>query len=264
MSRPQVGGVLPVVPQACSIWLLSAPCRGRCCGRRPGLHPHRSILQCHHQHSARGPANFPSLPRALPWPAGLDAFQAQSVMEALWAMARHDRTGEGAGQGPRGIHPAAWQWELRLGQCSEHTAALHAGADLHSQPVPTPPPPPPPPLLASPHAVLACIHQPRSSIYHMFDQLLLLSDGRTIFFGPASEATPYFAQLGFVCPPMFNPADVSAARCCCVLLALVSSLAWRCVATAHGLGGFKVPWGRLVPPPPCADCWCGAAPPHPY
>lgn len=60
-------------------------------------------------------------------PAGLDAFQAQNVMESLWGLARAGRS------------------------------------------------------------VCCTIHQPRSSIYKMFDLILLLSEGRTIFFGPAAE-----------------------------------------------------------------------------
>lgn len=60
-------------------------------------------------------------------PSGLDAFQAQNVMESLWGLARSGRS------------------------------------------------------------VLASIHQPRSSIYKMFDLLLLLSEGKTIYFGPAAK-----------------------------------------------------------------------------
>ncbi|EFN55091.1 hypothetical protein CHLNCDRAFT_134989 [Chlorella variabilis] len=41
----------------------------------------------------------------------------------------------------------------------------------------------------------------------MFDQLLLLSEGRVMFFGPAAEAVDYLAQAGFKCPAQFNPAD---------------------------------------------------------
>jgi hypothetical protein len=41
----------------------------------------------------------------------------------------------------------------------------------------------------------------------MFDQLLLLSEGRTIFLGPASEAKAYFARQGHPAPAYFNPAD---------------------------------------------------------
>ncbi|KAK9806141.1 hypothetical protein WJX72_003105 [[Myrmecia] bisecta] len=79
--------------------------------------------------------------------SGLDAFQAQNVMEALWNLAHAGRT------------------------------------------------------------VIATIHQPRSSIYRMFDLLFLLSEGKTMYFGPAAEATSYFARWGFACPPQYNPAD---------------------------------------------------------
>ena len=55
--------------------------------------------------------------------------------------------------------------------------------------------------------VISTIHQPRSSIYAMFDLLLLLSEGEQTFFGRAREAIPYFAKLGFACPENYNPAD---------------------------------------------------------
>lgn len=41
----------------------------------------------------------------------------------------------------------------------------------------------------------------------MFDQLLLLSEGRTVFLGPAIEAKNYFTQQGLPPPAYFNPAD---------------------------------------------------------
>lgn len=59
---------------------------------------------------------------------GLDSFQAQNVMEALWNLANNGRS------------------------------------------------------------VVSTIHQPRSSIYSMFDALLLLSEGMTVYFGPANQA----------------------------------------------------------------------------
>ncbi len=55
--------------------------------------------------------------------------------------------------------------------------------------------------------IVSVIHQPRSSIFLLFDQLLLLSAGRMIFFGPASDALRYFKSLGYTCPEHFNPAD---------------------------------------------------------
>lgn len=55
--------------------------------------------------------------------------------------------------------------------------------------------------------VVAVIHQPRSSIFALFDRLLLLSEGRAVFFGPAKNALQYFQYIGFPCPEHFNPAD---------------------------------------------------------
>ena len=55
--------------------------------------------------------------------------------------------------------------------------------------------------------VISVIHQPRSSIYNMFDRLLLLSEGKQMFFGYASEAVAYFSAAGYPCPSHFNPSD---------------------------------------------------------
>ncbi|GJD12541.1 ABC transporter G family member 7 [Galdieria sulphuraria] len=56
-------------------------------------------------------------------------------------------------------------------------------------------------------AVLMTIHQPRSDIFSLIDSLLLLSEGKVLYFGPAKEAVAYFSQLGYECPLHFNPAD---------------------------------------------------------
>ena len=55
--------------------------------------------------------------------------------------------------------------------------------------------------------IVISIHQPRSSIYSLFDQLLLLAKGMTIFHGDATAAVARFGTLGFECPKHFNPAD---------------------------------------------------------
>ena len=55
--------------------------------------------------------------------------------------------------------------------------------------------------------VISVIHQPRSSIYDMFDKLLLLSNGRTMYYGDANQASQYFAENGHKCPKLFNPSD---------------------------------------------------------
>ncbi|EPS70875.1 hypothetical protein M569_03882, partial [Genlisea aurea] len=55
--------------------------------------------------------------------------------------------------------------------------------------------------------VLASIHQPSSEVFELFDRLCLLSGGKTVYFGEASEAYEFFAQAGFPCPALRNPSD---------------------------------------------------------
>ena len=62
-------------------------------------------------------------------------------------------------------------------------------------------------LAAVGRTVVCTIHQPRSSIYGMFDQLLLISEGRLLYIGEAKDAVGYFASLRFECPNLTNPAD---------------------------------------------------------
>ena len=60
--------------------------------------------------------------------------------------------------------------------------------------------------------MLLTIHQPRFHILQMFDRLLLLSQGRTVFFGTLEETIEHFYRLGFVVPPNTNPADFFLGR----------------------------------------------------
>ncbi|KAJ3335669.1 Talin-1 [Gonapodya sp. JEL0774] len=56
--------------------------------------------------------------------------------------------------------------------------------------------------------VILTIHQPRSNIYALFDQLVLLAKGKMIFSGAAQDiAIKHFSHLGFHCPVGFNMAD---------------------------------------------------------
>ena len=55
--------------------------------------------------------------------------------------------------------------------------------------------------------IIATIHQPSAEIFRMFDYLLLLAEGQTVFFGPAHKAVKHFASLGISPPPNVNPAD---------------------------------------------------------
>ncbi|KAJ3086225.1 hypothetical protein HK102_013397 [Quaeritorhiza haematococci] len=55
--------------------------------------------------------------------------------------------------------------------------------------------------------VVFTIHQPRSDVFTLFDDVLVLSQGTTIYRGRASDASPYFADRGKPCPPGYNIAD---------------------------------------------------------
>ncbi|XLS99024.1 hypothetical protein HN51_041759 [Arachis hypogaea] len=46
-----------------------------------------------------------------------------------------------------------------------------------------------------------------SEVFELFDQLYLLSGGKTVYFGQASEAYEFFAQASFPFPALRNPSD---------------------------------------------------------
>ncbi|XP_016650831.1 PREDICTED: ABC transporter G family member 11-like isoform X2 [Prunus mume] len=58
-----------------------------------------------------------------------------------------------------------------------------------------------------PRTVITSIHQPSSEVFQLFDNLCLLSAGRTVYFGPASAANQFFSLCGFPCPTLQNPSD---------------------------------------------------------
>ncbi|WVR06377.1 hypothetical protein IAU60_003408 [Kwoniella sp. DSM 27419] len=56
--------------------------------------------------------------------------------------------------------------------------------------------------------VIASIHQPSSALYQAFDQVVLLSRGRQLYFGPGGTAPrEYFEKSGPKCPEGYNVAD---------------------------------------------------------
>jgi hypothetical protein len=55
--------------------------------------------------------------------------------------------------------------------------------------------------------VVFTIHQPRSNIVALFDRLILLAKGQTVYSGPFSSCQRYFDHIGYPCPPGFNIAD---------------------------------------------------------
>lgn len=56
--------------------------------------------------------------------------------------------------------------------------------------------------------VVMVVHQPRYSLFTLFDNVLLLGmGGRTVYLGESVGALPYFRDLGFKMPEHENPAD---------------------------------------------------------
>ncbi|NXC30008.1 ABCG2 protein, partial [Campylorhamphus procurvoides] len=55
--------------------------------------------------------------------------------------------------------------------------------------------------------IIFSIHQPRYSIFRLFDNLTLLAAGRVLYHGPAQHAIGYFQSTGYQCEPYNNPAD---------------------------------------------------------
>ncbi|NXW93513.1 ABCG2 protein, partial [Alopecoenas beccarii] len=55
--------------------------------------------------------------------------------------------------------------------------------------------------------IIFSIHQPRYSIFRLFDNLTLLAAGRVLYHGPAQHAMQYFQSIGYECEPYNNPAD---------------------------------------------------------
>uniref|UniRef100_A0A5B7BTT1 Putative ABC transporter G family member 25 n=1 Tax=Davidia involucrata TaxID=16924 RepID=A0A5B7BTT1_DAVIN len=55
--------------------------------------------------------------------------------------------------------------------------------------------------------VIMSVHQPSSRVYQMFTSVLVLSEGRCLYFGKGSEAMSYFESVGFSPSFPMNPAD---------------------------------------------------------
>jgi len=55
--------------------------------------------------------------------------------------------------------------------------------------------------------IITTIHQPSSRIFHMFDKLLLISEGYPIYYGKAKDAMQYFSSLRFTPEIPMNPAE---------------------------------------------------------
>ena len=55
--------------------------------------------------------------------------------------------------------------------------------------------------------IIASIHQPSSILMQKIDNLVLLSEGYTVYSGPYQDVLCHFEYLGFVCQSNYNPAE---------------------------------------------------------
>ena len=62
-------------------------------------------------------------------------------------------------------------------------------------------------LAKSGRTVIISIHSPRSEIWSLFDGVVLLAKGATLYSGPADKAESYFKSVGHEIPPFVNPAE---------------------------------------------------------
>lgn len=62
-------------------------------------------------------------------------------------------------------------------------------------------------LAAKGRTVVMTIHQPRSEIWALFDNLILLSRGSPVYSGPMADCLPWFEERGFRMPAFVNPAE---------------------------------------------------------
>ncbi|KAJ5156010.1 hypothetical protein N7492_008813 [Penicillium capsulatum] len=55
--------------------------------------------------------------------------------------------------------------------------------------------------------VIVSIHAPRSEIWSLFDNVILLARGSALYSGPVSESLSHFEQCGHILPAFVNPAE---------------------------------------------------------
>ncbi|KAI0460601.1 hypothetical protein F5B21DRAFT_498539 [Xylaria acuta] len=55
--------------------------------------------------------------------------------------------------------------------------------------------------------IIATLHSPRSEIWALMDNLVLLSRGSPVYSGPTGNCIPWFSSLGYELPPFVNPAE---------------------------------------------------------
>ncbi|KAF7723960.1 hypothetical protein EC973_001476 [Apophysomyces ossiformis] len=60
---------------------------------------------------------------------------------------------------------------------------------------------------------ISTLYQASDSIFHLFDKVMVLDEGRCIYFGPTSRAKSYFEEMGFYCPDRKSTPDFLTGLC---------------------------------------------------
>jgi ABC-type multidrug transport system ATPase subunit len=60
---------------------------------------------------------------------------------------------------------------------------------------------------------VSTLYQASDSIFHLFDKVMVLDEGRCIYFGPTSSAKSYFEDMGFYCPDRKSTPDFLTGLC---------------------------------------------------
>ena len=101
--------------------------------------------------------------------------------------------------------------------------------------------------------IVISLLQPAPEVMDLFDDLLLLTDGKVLYHGPVQEALPFFARLGFDCPARKDPGSF--------LQEVTSPIGQRMYASTallkkHGLTEEDRAFDNLVRDPPSSLSWC--------
>jgi ATP-binding cassette, subfamily G (WHITE), member 1 len=62
-------------------------------------------------------------------------------------------------------------------------------------------------LAESGRTIICTVHQPSSLLFHMFDNIYAIAEGKCIYQGTSQNLVPYLADSDLVCPDTYNPCD---------------------------------------------------------
>jgi ATP-binding cassette subfamily G (WHITE) protein 2 (SNQ2) len=60
---------------------------------------------------------------------------------------------------------------------------------------------------------IVTLYQAGNGIYDLFDKILVLDEGKQLYYGPRTQAVPFMNELGFYCDPAANKSDFLSGVC---------------------------------------------------